>query len=546
MKKKRQSRRILGQSACRRVCAGSEKSRGKSRERKVSEKRKNLIWLIMFAGVFLLALFVRAYRIGELPYGWHVDEAGMSYDMYSLLHYGTDRYYKFNPVYFINFGGGQNALYGYICAVFLKLFGLSLTVIRIPAILSGMATWFFGTLILREQFDRRFTLLGSFMLAVIPCFILQSRIGLESLLFLSVSTAALYFLLLAVRKDKWQLYGMAGAAFGLSLYTYAVSYLVVPLFLLFTLGFLLYLRKLKWRNVLAMGVPLGILAAPLIWMIVINTFGLPEIATTYITIPRLPEYRGSEVDIRNLFHNIPILIESFFFKDWLPYNSIDNFFTMYVISIPFVLLGVQKAAVQAWRAAKERRFSMALILLFWLAAQTIMGLLIDEPNVNKVNGVFFSLLFFAVYGIWHVWTLIRKKAGRKTFLAAVAGAYACFFAAFAVYYFGPYTEDTFPLTEFADCYDDILDSYADVIGEKKVYVDAKYIYYALGEELPPQEMQVIEKGTQSRGNVYFSYPKEVDENGFYILNGKESVMDELEAAGFTMKKEGFYTVCYKE
>ena len=120
MKKKRQSRRILGQSACRRVCAGSEKSRGKSRERKVSEKRKNLIWLIMFAGVFLLALFVRAYRIGELPYGWHVDEAGMSYDMYSLLHYGTDRYYKFNPVYFINFGGGQNALYGYICGIFIK------------------------------------------------------------------------------------------------------------------------------------------------------------------------------------------------------------------------------------------------------------------------------------------------------------------------------------------------------------------------------------------------------------------------------------------
>lgn len=74
----------------------------------------------------------------------------------------------------------------------------------------------------------------------------------------------------------------------------------------------------------------------------------------------------------------------------------------------------------------------------------------------------------------------------------------------------------------------------------------EYIYYVLGEELPPQEMQVIEKGTQSRGNVYFSYPKEVDENGFYILNGKESVMDELEAAGFTMKKEGFYTVCYKE
>ena len=49
-------------------------------------------------------------------------------------------------------------------------------------------------------------------------------------------------------------------------------------------------------------------------MIIINTFDLPEVATTYITIPRLPEYRGSEVDVRNLLHNIPLLIESFFFK----------------------------------------------------------------------------------------------------------------------------------------------------------------------------------------------------------------------------------------
>ena len=120
------------------------------------------------------------------------------------------------------------------------------------------------------------------------------------------------------------------------------------------------------------------------------------------------------MDIRNLFHNIPILIECFFFKDWLPYNSIDNFFTMYVISIPFVLLGVQKAAVQAVKAVKERRFSAPLMLLFWLAAQTIMGLLIDEPNVNKVNG---RLLFAAVFcGVWDLACLDAdtEKDGKKS------------------------------------------------------------------------------------------------------------------------------------
>lgn len=185
-------------------------------------------------------------------------------------------------------------------------------------------------------------------------------------------------------------------------------------------------------------------------------------------------------------------------------------------------------------------------MLFWLTAQTLMGLLIDEPNVNKLNGVFFSLLFFAVYGIWYAWKLLQKKKSKTIFLAAVTGAYTCFFVSFACYYFGPYTEATFPLTDFADCYDDILDEYADVIGDHNVYVNAKYIYYALGEKLPPQEMQVIELGEESRGNVYFVHPREVDENGFYILIGKESILDELREIGFTIKNEGFYTVCYKE
>ena len=154
----------------------------------------------------------------------------------------------------------------------------------------------------------------------------------------------------------------------------------------------------------------------------INTFELPEIATVYITIPRLPEYRGSEVSLKNLLHNIPGVVQSFFFKDDRAYNSLDGYFTMYVVSIPFILLGVQKAAVEAVRTIREKKYTVAAPMLFWLTAQTLMGLLIDEPNVNKLNGVFFSLLFFAVYGIWYAWKLLQKKKSKTIFLAAVTGA----------------------------------------------------------------------------------------------------------------------------
>ena len=110
--------------------------------------------------------------------------------------------------------------------------------------------------------------------------------------------------------------------------------------------YLLYLGRLKWRYVFSLAIPLAALAAPLILMIIINAFQLPEIATVHITIPRLPEYRGSEISLQNILHNIPAVLQSYFFKDDRAYNAVDNYFIMYVVSIPFILLGIQKAAVE--------------------------------------------------------------------------------------------------------------------------------------------------------------------------------------------------------
>ena len=59
----------------------------------------------------------------DIPYGIHIDEAGMGYDAWSLQKYHVDRWLNHFPVYLINFGGGQSALYAYLCAMFIKLFG---------------------------------------------------------------------------------------------------------------------------------------------------------------------------------------------------------------------------------------------------------------------------------------------------------------------------------------------------------------------------------------------------------------------------------------
>lgn len=42
--------------------------------------------------LFLIAVFLRVYRLESLPDVLHIDEAGLGYNAWCLAHYGTDRY----------------------------------------------------------------------------------------------------------------------------------------------------------------------------------------------------------------------------------------------------------------------------------------------------------------------------------------------------------------------------------------------------------------------------------------------------------------------
>lgn len=84
---------------------------------------KHIIKTFYFFFCFLLAVIVRMYKISDIPYGIHIDEAGMCYDAWSLQKYHVDRWLNSFPVYLINFGDGQSSLYAYLCAIMIKVFG---------------------------------------------------------------------------------------------------------------------------------------------------------------------------------------------------------------------------------------------------------------------------------------------------------------------------------------------------------------------------------------------------------------------------------------
>ena len=255
---------------------------------------------LALAVITILFAVTRLWQFGVNPAGMHVDEAGMAYDAYNLARFGTDRYQNPFPVYLINFDAGQSALYAYLAALFIKIFGFSMTAVRLPALLSGVLVYVFGYLIVKEMWNRRTAVLTALFITICPYFIMASRWGLDCNLLLGFFTMSVYWLMLAVKKEKTSLFIAAGISLGLTLYTYALTFLILPLFLLFTLIYLFSIRRLKVKNLFALGVPVFFLALPLMLMLAVNNGLLPEIKTGFFTIPKLLYYRGAEFSPANI------------------------------------------------------------------------------------------------------------------------------------------------------------------------------------------------------------------------------------------------------
>jgi hypothetical protein len=70
---------------------------------------KTVFYLFILIGTIL-----RFLQFGNIPTGFHGDEASIGFEAFSLLNTGADRWGHKLPAYFLSWGSGQNTLYGYL------------------------------------------------------------------------------------------------------------------------------------------------------------------------------------------------------------------------------------------------------------------------------------------------------------------------------------------------------------------------------------------------------------------------------------------------
>lgn len=507
-----------------------------TKKRKGSAHRELGVYLGL-AALIILFFATRLYRFGDVPAGFHIDELGASYDAQCIAHYGVDRYMVRFPVYFQNFGAGQNALYTYLGALLFKFVSFSPKKFRFIAVFCGFLAMIASWLISCKAFDKRkLSLTAPFLWCITPVILMSERWGLESYLFISFVTMAICLLCYATESRGLFLWTAAGAVTGLTLYTYGVSYVVIPLFLILTYIYLLWTRSVGKKETAAFVVPLALLGIPLIIEQFVTAEILPEFSFLLTDFKRMEFSRAGEFGLKYIKHNLKD-IPLFFTNDFLPYNGSGKYGTLLYIALPFLALGLIVALFKALKSIKERRFDLSVLLIAFFIVSFSVSLCMVQLNINRVNEVYFAFVFFEAYGInllWNRW---------KNAYIPVLILYLVFFVFFGRYYYSDrYNADIaadesgvlFYNTDLgaavktlADYYDEekVVNIISDDAGERHILI-ADYCGTS------PYEYAT---DSSTAGNYIIGLPEELDISGdtvYVIGKNLKHIADYLETVGF--------------
>lgn len=145
-------------------------------------KEKILVSLVLLFAIGL-AILTRFYKLGEIPSGLYIDEAGQGYSAYSILRTGKDEFGKPYPVVFRSFTDFKTPVYIYSIVPLIPVFGLSAFTVRFPSFIFSILTIPVLYLLLRRLIIGRIalplSLVTILLLAISPWHILFGRTNFE-------------------------------------------------------------------------------------------------------------------------------------------------------------------------------------------------------------------------------------------------------------------------------------------------------------------------------------------------------------------------------
>lgn len=472
--------------------------------------------------IFMIGSFVRLFAIGKFPNALNVDEASSGYDAFSLMKWGIDRGGNSYPVYLYAWGSGQSVLYSYLMIPVIAVTGLTEYGIRLPMAITGVISLYVFYYLIKNIFDnKKYGIIAMAFLAICPWHIMKSRWGMECNIFPDLILLASLLLVLGLKKKKTGLQVLAFVVLAISSYSYGTSYLFLPVFVLGTLGYLIYKKELTVKKSIIYLLVMFVLCIPIIVYIFINTFGLEQITIGKVTIPKLLVNRYDEVStvfsenifencVNNLLETLRILILQ---NDKLEWNAIPQYGLFYLISIVFFVIGL-RACVKKY---KENNFNQ--IMNIWMISAIVLCAFC-VANINRINIIMIPCVYYIVVGLFEFLTKYKKL------MVCVVVIYAVLFIEFMYSYVN---KDYNKYYTFTSGVEDVVD-YCKSLDVDNIYCKYSFkepfMYFMFyGQEDVREYLDTVEYFEEGRtfdnvrsfGKYKFYLPEEIEKNSVIIV-----------------------------
>ncbi len=358
-------------------------------------RRVTWLELALLLGIVLLAIFLRLYRLDSMPPGIFIDETNAALDALNILEGRPD-----SP-----FGTGwfeTPSMYAYYLLGLFQVIGINWEALKaaslIPAILTVVALYPLG----RTLFGVPAALAATFVLAVSRWHLTMSRWGWNEVAPPLFQVLGTYFLVRGAKSRRWLDFGLAGLLFGLGMYTYLASRLVVVAVVVYVLY-----RAVVDRGFLRRSWP-GLLLMALLYVM---TFA--PLAATYVRNPFTFLNRSQQVSILNdvrqagsyqpLQENLKRHLEMFTVRgDGNPRHNLPGAPMLDPISGALFLMGLGYAV---WRWRDHRRG----LLLIWIGVTLVGGVLstvAEGPQAYRTLAVVPAVALLVGDTVVRAWSVV--------------------------------------------------------------------------------------------------------------------------------------------
>jgi 4-amino-4-deoxy-L-arabinose transferase-like glycosyltransferase/sugar lactone lactonase YvrE len=357
--------------------------------------------------IVAVAFGLRAYGIDAIPYGCQSDEGNNGLDALKWLQ-GS----PYTP--YAETNEGQATLFTYVIALYFRLFGVSVPVMRLVSVTAGTLTVLAFYFLARYLFGPRIGLAGAALLASSRWHITFSRIVYEAILVPLCEILLFYFLWRALREGRRRYWALAGLSLTLGLNTYT-AFRVVPFGLALFIAYWLLTHRSSLKRDLG-GLAVFVLSmATSLAPVAVYTIQHPDIVlirTRHISVLYDIKLAGS---LAPLWDNLRKVALMFNYRG--DQGSISNLpgapMLDFAVAILFALGLIY--ALRYWRRPR------CFLLLSWIVAVLPAGILSvahEAPSARRTVGLIPAICLLACLAlakVWNAWREVWRDRGEWQF-----------------------------------------------------------------------------------------------------------------------------------